>query len=250
MKAEVTAENRPAYDTSQHSCTHSVRTTYEYQRCVRVLVVFLYKFPIVFLGLLAVMSIKFAAKILRDWWRVFFRLDEGLADVLARHKRTFTQPPDVRFVPHPRTHLNFSDPDRDWVSELALWKTRRTIRTLVKNPFRNRLGRSHSCVLWALLQHRVRRITYPTTHRLTFPVVCADGSLLVDRTGSSAPSSRLQPQRRVRRIILRIKSANSQHLCDFFQLRHDGEFQFSSPRDMKRGVRLRAGSVVATTVQT
>ena len=77
MKAEVTAENRPAYDASQHACAWTMHTTYEYQRRVQIFIMFLEKFLIIFLGLLAVMFVEFAAKILGRWRQAFFLAGRG-----------------------------------------------------------------------------------------------------------------------------------------------------------------------------
>ena len=63
IKAKVTAENRPACETSQYVCTWTMGTAYEYERCVQILVVLVQKIPIVLLGLLAVLFVEFAAKI-------------------------------------------------------------------------------------------------------------------------------------------------------------------------------------------
>jgi len=54
-----------------------MRTTYEYQRRVQILVMFLQKFLIIFLGVLAVTFVEFAANILRGWRRVFFLAGQG-----------------------------------------------------------------------------------------------------------------------------------------------------------------------------
>jgi len=58
MNAEVTAENRPAYNLRQHEWTKDSCKTYKYQRCVQILVVFLYELLIVLLRFLAVVLIE------------------------------------------------------------------------------------------------------------------------------------------------------------------------------------------------
>ena len=67
MKAEVTAENRPACDTDQYARVSTACTTYEYERCVEILLVFLYEFLVVLSRLLAVMFVEFVANIVP--WR-------------------------------------------------------------------------------------------------------------------------------------------------------------------------------------
>lgn len=49
---------------STHVRLSDVYITYEYQRCVRILVMLLHEFSIVFLGLLAIMFIEPGTKIL------------------------------------------------------------------------------------------------------------------------------------------------------------------------------------------
>ena len=49
-----------------------MRTTYEYQRCVQILVVLLQKFLVIFFGLLPVMFVELATEILRGWQKIFF----------------------------------------------------------------------------------------------------------------------------------------------------------------------------------
>ena len=66
MKAEVTAENRPAWDPSQHISIQEIRKTHEDQRCVKILVVSLVEFLVVFLGDLAVVPKKPSPKLLRS----------------------------------------------------------------------------------------------------------------------------------------------------------------------------------------
>jgi len=80
MKAEVTAENRPAWDPSQHARTRAMRITYEYQCCVQILVVLLHEFLIVFLGLLAIMFIELGTEILLWQLPVRFLSVRGVND--------------------------------------------------------------------------------------------------------------------------------------------------------------------------
>jgi len=66
IEAEVTAEKRPACDASQHARAWVVSITYEYWRRVQILVMFLQEFPIIVLSFVVVVSIEFAAEILRS----------------------------------------------------------------------------------------------------------------------------------------------------------------------------------------
>jgi len=70
MNAEVTAENRPACDLSQHMCTWTSPTTYKYQCCVQILVIFLHELPVVFIGFLSVMFVEQGAKIFLARWQI------------------------------------------------------------------------------------------------------------------------------------------------------------------------------------
>ena len=62
MKAEVTAENKPACDPNEHMCALKSPVTHKYQRRVQVFVVFL-EFPIVIVGFPPVMVIELGAQI-------------------------------------------------------------------------------------------------------------------------------------------------------------------------------------------
>ena len=90
-----------------------MRTTYEYQGRVQVLVMFLHKFLIIILGLLAVMSVEFSANIFRGWRRVIFLAERGFEGPLSGDKAKLTQPLAFRFVFHSRPHSNFLDPGCD-----------------------------------------------------------------------------------------------------------------------------------------
>jgi len=63
MNAEVMAENRPACDLSQHMCAYTSPTTYKYQHCVQILVIFLHELPVIFISFLSVLLIKQSAEI-------------------------------------------------------------------------------------------------------------------------------------------------------------------------------------------
>ena len=63
MKAEATAENRPACDTNQHTCAVMMCATYEYQGHIQIVLIFLPKFLIAVLRLLVVVFVEFFAKI-------------------------------------------------------------------------------------------------------------------------------------------------------------------------------------------
>jgi len=65
MKAEVTAENRPACDQSQYVYTYLTCKTYKYQRRVQILVISLVKFLVVLLGQLAVAFVEPRPNLLR-----------------------------------------------------------------------------------------------------------------------------------------------------------------------------------------
>ena len=67
MKAEVTAENRPAYDPSQSVCIRATRKTHEYQCCVQIFTVSLAELLIILIGHLAVISVEPRTKILWGW---------------------------------------------------------------------------------------------------------------------------------------------------------------------------------------
>ena len=58
MKAEVTAENRPACDPSQFACVQAIRKAHEYQRCVQILVVSPDEFVVVHIRLLKIIPVK------------------------------------------------------------------------------------------------------------------------------------------------------------------------------------------------
>jgi len=70
MNAEVTAENRPAYGPSQQEFTRTPSTTYKYQRCVQIFVVFLHELSIVLLGFISVMVVELSANIFLVRWQV------------------------------------------------------------------------------------------------------------------------------------------------------------------------------------
>ena len=65
MKAEVTTENRPAWNPGQHVYIRATRETYEYQCRIQIIVVSLFELPVVLLRLLTVVFIKSRTKILR-----------------------------------------------------------------------------------------------------------------------------------------------------------------------------------------
>jgi len=66
MKAEVTAENRPACDSGQPVCIQVARGTHEYQRHVQILATSLIKPSVILLGHLAVILVESEANILRS----------------------------------------------------------------------------------------------------------------------------------------------------------------------------------------
>ena len=63
MKAEVTAENKPAYDRVSMP-TSECDTELTKMRCVEILLILLHKLLVVLLGLPAVVSMKFGSRIL------------------------------------------------------------------------------------------------------------------------------------------------------------------------------------------
>ena len=63
MKAPVTAENRPAWDPSQHTGTRGMWMTYEYECRVQILVVLLHEVLIILLCLLAITFVELGAEI-------------------------------------------------------------------------------------------------------------------------------------------------------------------------------------------
>ena len=65
-KVEVTAENRPACDSSQYVCIHATCKTDEYQCRVQILVISLVKFLVMLLGQLVVIFIELRANLLRS----------------------------------------------------------------------------------------------------------------------------------------------------------------------------------------
>ena len=71
---------------------------------------FLQEFLIIVLGLLAVMSVEFAAKVLRGWRRDILLAGQGFKGALAEDRVKLTQLLAVRFVPHPPLHSNFFYP--------------------------------------------------------------------------------------------------------------------------------------------
>ena len=64
MKAEVTAENRPAYGPSEHVRTWGIYETHENEGGIEILLILLHELLVILLGLLAVVPIKFGARIL------------------------------------------------------------------------------------------------------------------------------------------------------------------------------------------
>ena len=73
MKAEVTAENRPAWGLSQHVRTRAVCITYEYQCRVQIrLVIVLYEPHVILFGLPEVMLVELVAEILLSQLPVLF----------------------------------------------------------------------------------------------------------------------------------------------------------------------------------
>ena len=68
MKAEATAENRPACDPRQYTGIWSVCGTYEDQRCVQVFIIFVHKLLIILISFLAVVVIESSAKVFLVWW--------------------------------------------------------------------------------------------------------------------------------------------------------------------------------------
>ena len=84
MKAEVTAENRPACDLSQDISIRETLKTHEYQGCVEVLIVFLVEFLVVFLGHLTVVFVEPGAKLFLGGWGVLFLAANGHYDTLMR----------------------------------------------------------------------------------------------------------------------------------------------------------------------
>ena len=65
MKAEVTAENRPACDPSQYVRIRATGKTHEYERRVQILVVSFVEFLVVFLGHLVVIFVESRTDLLR-----------------------------------------------------------------------------------------------------------------------------------------------------------------------------------------
>jgi len=64
MNADAMAEKRPAYGTSQPVLSTGDDTaTYEYQRCVQIIIVFLYKVLVMFFGHLMVVLIKLSSEV-------------------------------------------------------------------------------------------------------------------------------------------------------------------------------------------
>ena len=62
INAEVTAESRPAYATSQCLRAQTMHRTYEYECRAYIIIVFFHKFRVVLLGLLTVMLEELGAK--------------------------------------------------------------------------------------------------------------------------------------------------------------------------------------------
>ena len=77
IKAEVTAENKPACNTSQDGYIREARRTREYQGRVQVFVVSLVELLVVFLGDLAVVFIEPDAKLFPSSWGVLFLAARG-----------------------------------------------------------------------------------------------------------------------------------------------------------------------------
>jgi len=100
MKAEVTAENRPAFDPSQLVCIRTARKTYEYQRRIQILVVSLVKFSVILLGHLAVIFVEQRANILRSRAHTLLLTGRDFSD--AQDGRE-TEPYRSRGFPFPAT---------------------------------------------------------------------------------------------------------------------------------------------------
>jgi len=71
IKADVTAENRPACGASQPTCIRATCTTHEYQRCVQILIVSLVELPVILLGHFTVIFVESRAAIPRVRAHVF-----------------------------------------------------------------------------------------------------------------------------------------------------------------------------------
>ena len=63
MKAEVTAENRPAYGPSEHVRTWGIYETHENEGGIEILLILLHELLVVLLSLLAVVPIEFRPRI-------------------------------------------------------------------------------------------------------------------------------------------------------------------------------------------
>ena len=85
MKAEVTAENRPACDLGEYLWTWGTYETHEDESGVEILLILLHEFLIVLLGLLAVVAIEFRPRILLSGRQVRRLLAVcSLSDILVR----------------------------------------------------------------------------------------------------------------------------------------------------------------------
>ena len=64
MKAEVTVENRPACNPIEHAQIWGTYGTHENEGGIEILLILLHELLVILLGLLAVVPIKFGARIL------------------------------------------------------------------------------------------------------------------------------------------------------------------------------------------
>jgi len=66
MKAEVTAENRPACDPGQHAGIRPTGETHKYQGRVQILIICLVEFLVILLGHLVIILVESRTKIFRS----------------------------------------------------------------------------------------------------------------------------------------------------------------------------------------
>ena len=88
MKAEVTAENRPACDPSQYVYIHATCKAHKYQCCVQIFIIPLVEFLVILLSQLAVIFIELKANVLRSWAHI---LSLTIGEVLVVLRRDVEQ---------------------------------------------------------------------------------------------------------------------------------------------------------------
>jgi len=105
MKAEATAENRPACNPSQFGRVQAIRKTHEYQGRVQILVVSLNEIIVILLGLLPVIFVESKAIVLRSRTHPLLL---AVGEALVRSRRLEAGPYHARGLPFSTVTSSFS----------------------------------------------------------------------------------------------------------------------------------------------